>query len=146
MREPDGGKITPAQWWMIALAISFKAGSGLYRYLRHGYGHTAALFIGIPAVMAVALALTPKAKTVTGGIMKGITLGLLVIAPLLGEGYLCIFMAAPLFYGVGLLVGIAVDWARKRDRSKETLSCVALLLLPMSLEGVIPQLTFGRSQ
>jgi len=148
MRDPieEKSRITPAQWWVIGLAVAFMAGSGLYRYLLHGYGHSAALFIGIPAVMAVALALTPKAKTATGGIIKGITLGLLVIAPLLGEGFLCILLAAPLFYAIGLLVGIPVDIARKRDRSKETLSCIALVLLPMSLEGVIPQLTFDRRQ
>jgi len=82
-------RIEPAQWWVIGLAIAFMAGSVLYRYLTHSpYGRSAAMFIGIPAVLAVLLALTPKAKTVTGGIIKGITLSLLVIAPLLGEGYL----------------------------------------------------------
>ncbi|HEY1576855.1 MAG TPA: SRPBCC family protein [Terracidiphilus sp.] len=140
-------RIAPAQWWIISLAIAFMAGSVLYRYLMHAaYGHTAAMFVGVPAVLAIALALTPKAKTVTGGIMKGITLALLVLAPLLGEGYLCILMAAPLFYVVGLLVGISVDGSRKRDRDGQTLSCIVLLLLPMSLEGVIPQFAFDRRQ
>lgn len=149
MFEPveEKRRITPAQWWVIALALAFMGGSVLYRYLMHmQYGHTAAMFIGVPAVLAIALALTPKARTVTGGIMKGITLALLVIAPLLGEGYLCILMAAPLFYLVGLLVGLPVDLARKKDRDGQTLSCIVLLLVPMSLEGVIPQLTFDRRQ
>jgi len=140
-------RIEPAQWWVIGLAIAFMAGSVLYRYLTHSpYGRSAAMFIGIPAVLAVLLALTPKAKTVTGGIIKGITLSLLVIAPLLGEGYLCILFAAPLFYLVGLLVGIPVDVARKRARNGQTLSCIVLLLVPMSLEGVAPQLAFDRRQ
>lgn len=140
-------RIEPAQWWVIALAIAFMAGSVLYRYLVHApYGRSAAMFIGIPAVLAVLLALTPKAKTVTGGIIKGITLALLVIAPLLGEGYLCILFAAPLFYLVGLLVGIPVDTMRKRDRGGQTLGCIVLLLLPMSLEGVVPQVAFDRRQ
>jgi hypothetical protein len=107
-------------------------------------GHSAAMFLGIPAVLAILLALAPKAKTVTGGILKGITLALLVVAPLLGEGYLCILFASPLFYIVGIVVGLAMDsQRRKRDA---TLSCVVLFLLPMCFEGVVPQLTFNRAQ
>jgi len=137
----------PAKWWVVFLVIAFIAGSVMYRYLMHEhYGHSAAMFIGIPAVLAILLALTPKAKTATGGIVKGITLGLLVIAPLLGEGYLCILMAAPIFYAVGLVVGVPVDLARRRERGKETLSCIVLLLIPMCLEGVVPQFTVNRAQ
>lgn len=142
-----GHRIEPAQWWVISLAVAFMAGSVLYRYLNHAeYGHTAAIFIGIPAVLAIVLALTPKAKTLTGGIMKGITLALLVMAPLLGEGYLCILFAAPLFYVVGLLVGIPIDSMRKRKRIGQTLTCIVLVLLPMSLEGVVPGFSFERQQ
>jgi hypothetical protein len=149
MAEPEGNKyrIEPAQWWVVAFVVAAICGSVLYRHLMGmRYLHSAAMFIGIPAVLAVVLAMTPKAKTVTGGIVKGITLALLVIAPLLGEGYLCILMAAPLFYVVGLLVGIPVDIAKRKARGGETLSCMVILLLPFCLEGVVPQLTFSRGQ
>jgi hypothetical protein len=102
------------------------------------------MFLGVPAVLAILLALTPKAKTVTGGIVKGITLALLIVAPLVGEGYLCILMAAPLFYVVGLVVGLVVDWQRKKRAT--TVCCLAVLLLPMCLEGVFPATTFNRGQ
>jgi hypothetical protein len=102
------------------------------------------MFLGIPAIMAILLALTPKAKTVTGGIVKGITLALLIIAPLLGEGYLCILMASPLFYIVGIVIGRFIDW--RRNNRAATLSCVALMLIPMCLEGVVPQLSFNRAE
>jgi hypothetical protein len=138
-------KITSAQWWLVALIVAFTIGAVLYRVLMHrGLGHSAAMFLGIPAVLAILLALTPKAKTVTGGILKGITLALLIIAPLLGEGYLCILVASPLFYLVGIVIGVFVD--RLRRSRNATLSCLALVLLPMSLEGVIPELSFNRSQ
>lgn len=138
-------KISSAQWTLVALIVAFTIGGVLYSLLmHHGLGHSAAMFLGIPAVLAILLALTPKAKTVTGGILKGITLALLIVAPLLGEGYLCILVASPLFYVVGIIVGIVVDKTR-RDRSV-TLSCVALVLLPLSLEGIIPALSFNRSQ
>jgi hypothetical protein len=138
-------KISSAQWTLVALIVAFTIGGVLYSLLmHHGLGHSAAMFLGIPAVLAILLAFTPKAKTVTGGILKGITLALLIVAPLLGEGYLCILVASPLFYVVGIIVGIVVDKTR-RDRSV-TLSCVALVLVPLSLEGVIPALSFNRSQ
>lgn len=140
-------RIEPSQWWIVALSIAFMAGSVLYRYLIHSpYGHSAAMFVGIPAVLAIVLALTPKAKSVTGGILKGLTVALLVIAPLLGEGYLCILMAAPIFYVVGLLIGLAVDAMRKRNRDGQTLGCIVLLLLPLCLEGVTPRFAFDRRQ
>jgi hypothetical protein len=48
--------------------------------------------------------MVPKAKTVKGGITKGLTLFLLLSGPLLGEGFICILMASPIFYLVGLLL------------------------------------------
>ena len=149
MTEPEEKRyrIEPAQWWVISFVIAAIGGSVLYRYLIGAkYQHSAAMFIGIPAVLAVLLALTPEAKTVTGGMMKGITLALLIVAPLLGEGYLCILFASPLFYLLGLLISIPVDIAKRKSRGGETLSCIVLLLLPMCLEGVVPQLTFNREQ
>lgn len=138
-------RIEPAQWAVVTLVVACAAGALLYRLLLHKHlGQSAAMFLGIPAVLAILLALTPKAQTVTGGILKGITLALLIIAPLLGEGYLCILVASPLFYCVGLVIGQLVDW--QRERRKITLSCVALVLLPMCLEGVVPELTMNRAQ
>ena len=102
------------------------------------------MFLGIPAILAIVLALTPKAKSVTGGILKGMTLGLLIMAPMLGEGYLCILIASPLFYVVGIVIGLIVDWMRKKRAA--TVSCVVLVLVPMCLEGVIPQLTWNREE
>jgi hypothetical protein len=142
--DKQNPKIEPAQWSVVAIVVAFAAGAFLYKLLMHErLGHSAAMFLGVPAVLAILLALAPKAKTVTGGILKGITLALLVVAPLLGEGYLCILVASPLFYIVGIVVGLAMD--RQRRKRDATLSCV-LLLLPMCFEGVVPQLTFNRAQ
>src|SRR5260370_3116175 len=138
-------KVEPAQWEVVAILLAFAAVAFLYKFLMHErLGHSAAMFLGIPAVLAILLALAPKAKTATGGILKGITLALLVVAPLLGEGCLCILFASPLFYIVGIGVGLAMD--RQRRKRDATLSCVSLLLLPSCFEGVVPQLTFNRGQ
>jgi hypothetical protein len=145
--EADGsqGKIEPAQWGVVALVIAFTAGAILYRWLMYRHlGHSGAMFLGIPGVLAILVALTPKAKTVTGGILKGMTLALLIVAPLLGEGYVCILFASPLFYVVGLIVGRVADW--QRGKRGVTLGCIALVMLPMCLEGVFPGTTIRRAQ
>jgi hypothetical protein len=130
---------------LIGFILAVSCGSLLYRLLLHEHlGQTAAMFLGIPAVLAILLALAPKAETATGAILKGITLALLIVAPLLGEGYLCILIAAPLFYVVGIVVGLAADW--RREKREDTLMCVAVVLLPFCLEGVVPELTFHRTQ
>jgi hypothetical protein len=87
---------------LVILAVS--VGSVMYRLIVGArLEQTAALFVGIPAVLAILLAMMPKAKTVKGGIMKGLTLALLLSGPILGEGFICILMASLLFYVVGFL-------------------------------------------
>jgi hypothetical protein len=138
-------KLSPAQGKLVVLIVACAAGSIAYRLLMdHHLGHSAAMFIGIPSLLAILLALTPKARTLTGAILKGITLALLIVAPLMGEGYLCILMASPLFFLAGTIVGAVLDENRKKRNAR--LSCIAVILLPMSLEGVIPQLSFHRAQ
>lgn len=135
-------KIRPAQWSVIAIAVVLSIGAVLYRILwTEHLGKTATLFIGIPSVLAILLALTQPPKSVTGRILKGITLALLLVAPLVGEGYLCILIASPLFYLVGILIALTIDFFRER---KATLSALSLILLPMCLEGVTPELSFRR--
>jgi len=114
--------LDPSKYKVVALVIAFSLGAFLYRLLRHMHlGQSSAMFLGVPAVLAILVALTPKTKTVTGGIVKSITLALLIIAPVLGEGYLCILFAAPLFYIVGIVIGLLVDWLRARRST--TLGC-----------------------
>jgi hypothetical protein len=142
-QEPN--RISPAQWGVIVLTLAIAAGSILYKFLMHeNLGHSAAMFLGIPVVLAILLALTPKAKSVTGAILKGMTLILLIVAPLLGEGYLCILIASPLFYFIGICIGVAIDYGRKHRGT--TLSCLTLVLLPMCMEGVLPGTSFPRQQ
>ena len=133
------------QWMVAGFIVAFAVSAALYKFLIHEQlGRTSAMFLGIPAVLGILIALTPKAKTVTGGIAKGTTLALLIVAPLLGEGYLCILMASPLFYLVGCGIGAVID-ARRKARGV-TASCIALVLLPLCLEGIVPQLTWDRMQ
>jgi hypothetical protein len=137
--------ISRSQWSLIFLILAVSAGSVMYRLIVSGrVEQTAALFIGIPSLLAILLAMTPKAETVKGGITKGLTLFLLLSGPLLGEGFICVLMASPIFYLVGILVGAMIDW--KREKRQTTLSCLLLILLPMSIEGTSPKLSFNRRE
>jgi hypothetical protein len=137
--------------WVVGIAIAVTVGAFLYRLLvtHQPLGASSLMFVGIPVVLAVLLAVTPPAKTVTGSIVFGITLVLLVLAPLMGEGYLCILFASPLFYGFGVAVGKGIEAIRRieDDRRKNQVRCAsALLLIPMCLEGVFPATTIPRAQ
>jgi hypothetical protein len=113
-------------------------------FLSGGMGQTGAMFIGLPALLAVGLSFTPRAKTITGAIMRGITFTMLLMGILLIEGFICILMAAPLFYVVGLVVGICCDRAKVRnDMNRYRCSLLGVFGL-MALEGVVPQLSFDR--
>ena len=113
-----------------------------------GLEHTSLVFIGIPAIIAITIILMPRPRSVTGVILKAITLSLAISGIVFGEGFVCILFAAPLFYLVGILIGLAADWrrsAREREhRINGTVMVVLLILGPSSLEGVIPGFEFGR--
>ncbi len=142
---PPPSPIRSSQWMYLGLILAATVFAVIYRLLVwKELNHSALMFIGIPAVLAIVLALTPKAKSATGGILKGMTLALLVLAPLMGEGIICILIVSPLYFAIGLIVGLTLDHQRKRRQA--TLGCLALVLLPLSLEGTTPGLSLSREE
>ncbi|MEK6222502.1 MAG: hypothetical protein N2D54_09685 [Chloroflexota bacterium] len=104
---------------------------------------TAALFIGLPSLMAIVLTLTPKAKTSRGMAIKVMSIGMLASSIVLQESFICFLMAAPLFIGVVIIF----DWLRKlisriTEQNDNTIKVIAILpFLILSLEGVFPLTT-----
>ena len=114
-----------------------------------GLEQTAALFIGIPALLACAALFIPT-STAVGVACKAVTVGMLISLVFLGEGVVCVAMSAPLFYLIAVVVGGAIE-AMRRSRGGEsahrTFSLLALLAIgPMSLEGVTPLTTIARDE
>jgi hypothetical protein len=105
--EASLSRVNSAQWMIAAfLFTGLVLGALFYRLIMDvGLGHTSFMFIGIPVVLAIVLVLAPTPKSATGSILRGMTLALLIVAPLVGEGYLCILFASPLFLAVGLVIG-----------------------------------------
>lgn len=137
----------------VTICISAAVVSVLYRLLVLGYKEQSALlFIGIPLVLSLLLAQTPKPKSTTGVIMKGTTLSLLLFGILLFEGIICILMAAPLFYLVAAIIAAIITRHQRRTGQDEkwygdkmNCTCIAVLAM-MSLEGVTEALSFGRDE
>jgi hypothetical protein len=111
------------------------------------FEHTALVFIGLPLVLALAAVLLPRPASAKGAILRAMTVALLLSSVLFGEGFVCIVMAAPLFYAVGLIVGAIIDEVnRDRPKPPAALSCVLLLVFaPFSLEGVVPGFELARN-
>lgn len=142
-KEPSS---TAARWAIITITLTLAIGGLFYRLAQDNYLHqSAAFFIGVPTILAITLALTPKAKSATGMIVKGMTLALLLSGVVFFEGFICILMAAPLFYLVGIGIGIPIDRARRRKAKEHRIySIVGITMLALSMEGVTPATSFSQ--
>jgi hypothetical protein len=99
---------------------------------------TAALFVGVPAALAIGLAMLPRSKSATGALIKGSALATLLAGVVLPEGLICLVFVYPLIALVAVIVGGIVDASRRhRRRQGPTLMAVSFPLLLLSLEGVV---------
>ncbi|MUM22730.1 hypothetical protein FZI91_13595 [Mycobacterium sp. CBMA271] len=141
--DQSGGSYRPTrqQWTVAAIIVAFVAGVVLFKLIKGvGLGQTAAFYVGIPTILALILTLSTPSKRAVGMTMKVLTIFLLLSMPLLGEGFVCVICAAPLFYLVALLVALSVDKARDKRKPPGAQAFLAapLLLVLLSFEGVVP--------
>jgi hypothetical protein len=145
--EPPGGP--PAARGVLAatigaVSLAYLAYKGIFA---HQLQQTAALFIGIPTLLAIVVVLFVSPRSAKGVACKAVTVGLLVSLVFLGEGMLCILMSAPIFYAVAIGIGAAADAVRLRERNTAIYSSfLVLMFVPMSLEGVTDSMSFGRNE
>jgi hypothetical protein len=117
--------------------------------LAQGLQQTAALFVGLPALLAIVVVLGVSPRSATGVACKAVTVGLLVSLLFLGEGIVCVVMSAPLFYAVAVLIGLASGAARRgfgKPAHTTFTSLAVLALVPMSLEGVTDFTSLNRDE
>jgi hypothetical protein len=97
-------------------------------------------------ILAIVVILTTSPQTARGVACKAVTVGILLSVLFLWEGFLCVLMAAPLFYLIAIVLTYGQD--RNRDARTRTLhsSLLVLLVAPMSLEGVTELTTFDRHE
>jgi hypothetical protein len=140
---------TRARTVLAALIGAVAIAAVTYRLLLgRGLGQTAALFIGIPALLAIIVTWVVTPGSAKGVAIKAVTVSLLVSMLFLWEGMVCILMSAPLFFAVAILVASAIESASGPERhSNKIFSCLFLLaLVPMTLEGVMPLTTVDRDE
>lgn len=145
---PGSSSLGAGRWALITITLALAVGAIAY-HLMHGSSlhQSVVFFIGVPAVLAVILSLTPKAKSATGVVVKGITLALLLSGIVFAEGFVCILMAAPLFYLVGIAIGYPIDRVRRRRQPEgKVYSVVGIGLLLLSVEGAVPGTSFPRHE
>jgi hypothetical protein len=145
--KDSGDTIGPGQWKLFFTVLVIGCAGLIYWLLRRrGLDQSAALYTGLPLLLALELSLTPPDKSATGATMKGMAIALLLAAPIFQEGYICILFASPLFFAVGLIIAASIDWGRKRRAKKGSLqsAIVATAIALMAMEGVTPETSFPR--
>lgn len=152
MDEPRKQKTpTTSQWILAASILAITAAVILYRILVSNHlEQTSALFIGIPSTLAIILALVPRPRSIIGIICNAMAIALLISGILLGEGFICILMASPIFFAVGILIGVILNVV-KADHKKApgtNVTCMVLLgaFAGMSLEGTSARLSFPNEE
>ncbi len=125
------------------LLIALVVGSLVFRVLTGiGLEHTSLVFIGIPAILAWIMASAEPPATATGSVMRTTTLALLVSWIFLGEAFICVFMASPIFY----LVAAFVAWVKRAQERGRSAKLLSVLLVPLALEGTTPALSTSRER
>lgn len=131
------------QWVLAAIVLAFAAAVIVRKILQEtGQDQTAAFYIGIPAVLAIVVVLSAPWGKVVGTTVKVVTVCLLLSMIVLGEGFICVIFAAPIFYGFAILIVTIVGYGRRQGGSRLQISVLPVLVLVMATEGVLPITTF----
>jgi hypothetical protein len=134
----ERGSPTTAQKQIIGFVLVLAVVNVAYRLVyASGIQQTAALYVGVPTLLAIGVVLLPRSRSATGALLKGMTLAVLIAAVILPEGVLCLLFVVPLLALIAVVVGAPIDLARRCDRKQgPPLMAVTLPLLILSLEGV----------
>lgn len=145
-----GYKISRDQWrlFFVVLVLGI-AGLFFFILVRNDLNDSAALYVGLPILIALGMSLTPKAKSAMGATMKGLTIALLLSVPVFQEGYICVILAAPILYGVAASIAWPIDRERKEQEkgnqgTKLQVALITIIASIAALEGTHDIFTFER--
>lgn len=115
--------------FLILLLCSGGFAVGYRLLMNTGLGQGAALFIGLPIILGAVVAMLTAPRSGLGMALKVTTLCMCVIAPLMGEGAVCLAMAAPLVFGVVALTALIVRvLSRPSGAGRGQVGCCALVV------------------
>lgn len=138
---------------LVAVVVALVCASLAYR-IAYGEGlqHGALVFVGIPALLAIALAaIHPKSSV--GTVNKTIAIALCLSGVLFGEAFVCIVLASPVFFLAGTVMGKILENARRMTDGEAGAAPPSsrwkhgiILLAPFYLEGVVPGYVVPREE
>lgn len=109
--EPSDSPFTLGNHFLVALCVIAAASALIYRYIHaRQLFATYAMFVGLPLVIGVLCAYLLRPRSGWGVVLKLTTILLCVVAPILGEGMICVVMAAPILYSVAALGYLLALW------------------------------------
>jgi hypothetical protein len=125
-REPQEQDPPPPHWFgggkgdvtwgtLILLSCSFAM---VYHALQLVHlDRSIAMFVGVPLLLGLFCANT-RPQRALGSALKYTTVLLCIVSPLLGEGAVCVLMAAPIIYVVVIVVVLVYSWLSDNNRTK----------------------------
>ena len=136
--EQDGlPRPTAARWILAGVVLVAFAGLLAVRVTRFGgLDQTALFYVGLPALLALLVILCCRVRSAVGAAMAVTTLCLLLAGPLLGEGMVCLVIAAPLIYGVVALVTWIGTTVFRADRRHPNALVAIPILFALTMEGI----------
>lgn len=147
MQIPKAFRSPPFWIFFIIIAVSLV----IHLILRSDISGSAVLYVGIPTVVAGLLLPLMDSIPKTGwkSSFARVSLFSLIImlasSAILFEGFICVVMFMPIYFGVILIVFlIRLAYEYNKSRRRMHLHILPLLLLAASLEGITPELSFNR--
>lgn len=136
------------QFSVQAILLFFIVITGLsvfFAIYEGGFQLTGAMFVGLPAIIAVLVVLTGKFQSPFRALFLAIA-ALVVILLLTGsEGAVCLIIAMPIFCLIGFFTILASRWAFKKSNGYTGKILFVLIFTGLSLEGVAPGYQFNKN-
>ena len=135
----------------MAFCIIVIVSIAMHLILRSDISGSAILYVGIPTFIAGALLLTDNKqpeqdwKSKFGRLCKYSLIIMLASSAVLFEGFLCVVMFMPIYFGVIFIIFlIMAAYKHNKSRSSAHLHILPLMLVVAALEGTHPDLSFNR--
>lgn len=147
--DPPSEPGNPATRRLLAILAALVAARIGYELLLTGGLHqTAALYIGLPSIVAAIVIFFGAPKSSAGIAVKSVTIVLLMAMVVAGQLAVCVLMSAPIFYGAAMVyVLIRAGVERSGGGSGGRSAGLALIpLLALGVEGTPVGPTFERDE
>jgi len=130
MQDTDNKRAKSA---LVVVILTVAAASIAYRLIiSQGLQQSSLLFVGLPTLLALLIVkYTNPSQSMVWAAIRAVTLFLLISGIFLGEGIICILMAAPIFYGITILLAWIYTCTHKKDEDDNLLH--TSLLIPIAL-------------